>query len=78
MWALVSPSWWWVLAAWFQNKADFCVHVATSIEDAKRPQEPEEIPPGQPGYVPRAATTAAELDERYDLSKDGWQEGDPN
>lgn len=74
MWALVSPSWWWVMAAWLRNKSDFCVHMANAIEEAQVPQDPA---PGEPGYVPRAAATAEALDERYGLTEKGWQEDDP-
>lgn len=40
--ALVTPQWWWVMAAWLQNKADFCVHVANEIEAKSQPQDPED------------------------------------
>ncbi len=74
MWALVTPSWWWCMAAWLRNKSDFCIAVANSIEDTQGPQDSVEPGPTEPGYVPRAAKTAAALDERYGLTKKGWQE----
>lgn len=45
MWALVTPEWWWIMAAWLTNKADFCIHVATEIEARREPQDPQDPTP---------------------------------
>lgn len=55
MWALVTPEWWWIMAAWLQNKADFCVHVATEIAERSEPQDPEgDLDKVDEGYIDAA------------------------